>query len=162
MGHYVDCSIRVGFRLKYEDMVKPFLHKIGEEFHMEPRFDQKTGKQIEDEKIVDKAGYNLYKIGDFEYRNVYDLFSTIGASCRCNCGVFGSACVAMEENDIVFTVKMPKEIDTGMPGMNSYGGSFLFKDIVILSDKLQELKRNLKSLGLEIGEPEVMLYWHHG
>jgi hypothetical protein len=162
MGHSVDYDIRVGFRFTYNEAIEPFVVKVMEEFHMEPRFDPKTGDPIEAEKVVDKEGYELFRIGEFEYENYWNLFSTLAASCRCEWGQLGSACVDEEESHIALTVEMPQEIDTGDGYQCS--GSYDFEDITQLGDKLDELKETLESLGLDVANkrPEVLLFWHHG
>jgi hypothetical protein len=162
MGHYVNTDIRVGFRLKYNKAVKPFIKVVEEQFHMEPRFDPKTGAACQSVKVVDKEASESFKIGEYEYSSYYDLFDTLAASCHCQWGMMGSMCDDMENNYIAITVKLPKTIKSG--DGDRIGGSFKYSDVMRAGDKLGELKRNLESLGYDLSseEPEVMLYWHHG
>ena len=162
MGYSVSHSICIGFRFSFREATEPFVTRTPEEFHMEPRFDPKTGKPAGEEKIVDKHGYETYRIGDFEYEDYHRLFDTLAASCRCGWGVLGSYCLSMDENKIVIYVEMPSEIDTG-DGMDT-NGSFKLNDVVAAQSKVKQLEKNLTSLGMDLSnkDAEVILMWTHG
>jgi len=155
--------ICIGYRFRFLDLRKQFVKIIDEVFHMEKRFNPKTGERVKDVKFIDKSGYEIYKIGEFEYKSRFHFCETIAATCRCDNYYIGYASDEDEygdeydDNGVVFSIPTKKkEIDTGRWNC---GGSFLFKDVAILGDKLEELKGKLESLGLKPGEPEVILCW---
>lgn len=63
-----DAEAVVGFAISFEDFFKPLMKRTKEEFHMEDRFDSKSGKKLDkQEKVVDKnAGFAIV-IGEHEF-----------------------------------------------------------------------------------------------
>lgn len=132
------------------------------EFHMEDRFDSKTGVKIESAKVWDRkpSTKTWYEIEGKKMDYGFDIEEWerfLGDKLGCEvdaCGSFPS-----NELTYVFHVNKPvhwKEAD-------DYGKVTVFnsiiehKDILVLMPKAVELKEKLEKLGLEVDEPSIFI-----
>ncbi len=156
MGIRFSSEILIGFAVSSKDVHKPFEEKVPGKFHMEDRFDPKSGAKLKAEKVWDEHPETLlmYKGEDYYMHEGFEELLEELLDCRVS--IVGSyPCGDLE---YVFHPDMPKPSTAGDDGGSvTFGPSYWMKDIVALDIRLKSLKTRLKKLGIEPGEPEVKL-----
>jgi hypothetical protein len=164
MGYSTDYSIKVGFRLSFQEAFGSFEKTIPEVSHMEKRFDPKTGERLEDVKVVERKECTSYIIEHkgkaYPCDNWHELCRTLTSLIPgCSVDMMGSQWLGEKDNYYVFSVPMLEEIDTG-DGIHC-SGSYSLSSILDeqLIQNLNSLKYQMRQLGIEPGEAEIIL--HH-
>lgn len=160
MGIDYSFSIGIGYVVSYDSLVEalePWAVKTEDDFHMEDRFDPKTGKKIGQEKVVDFEGETTYKLGKkkFEYEDEFleALFDSFGAEYS-NDGGMSEATVAY------ITVKTEHTGEDDFDGGRVFAGSsILFSEAMATKTKaaLKKLAKQLTKMGLEPGEAKIFI-----
>lgn len=160
--------LRVGFEITEDDIIKTFQHKeeSGEPgiFHMEDRFDPKTGARIAPEKVWDKRpkahtkkwleidGQKIEDFGDNPDQDTSLLETMIG----CRVGYFWNS-TGGNDNSYVFYPHSDgnESLDFGRGSIHNI--SMLYQDVVNLAPELDRIKEKLQSLGFPVKEAKVFL-----
>lgn len=144
-----DAVTVIGFYASFETFFKPLMVESEEVFHMEDRFDPKTGKKLkEQEKVVDReAGFDIV-IGDqkFEGPACYDdlegswspeddLMEAIGEHLDCSVSYTGD----MYNGCCFFITFEPKQL-------KSKDDEYQLKDVIKLADEFERIRKALKKL----------------
>lgn len=77
MGVNYDCNVVCGIRLDREELKVILSPAVYED---QPRYDTRTGKVIKTEKVLVKQEKHIYKFGEFEDEDFYDLTNNIAVS----------------------------------------------------------------------------------
>lgn len=152
-----------GFEINQEDAKKPYRRskKYPGSFHMEDRFDPKTGAKVAPKKVWDHSPSEekWVEINGEEWEDldpeVWEAF--FEEKLGCHVEEFGS--VPSGDLSYVFYVNKPgfykKATDYGR--FKVYGDSFTQTELTELAPKALELKRKLEELGYKLGEPRVFI-----
>lgn len=112
MGHEHSSVVIVGFTMDQDDFLMPFKTTTAEKFHMEERFDQKTGKKAKPVKVVDEEPKEGYVVeGEFfEYPS--EAVDAVAVIVGCDASTHGNMCtgeyfmVGIEPNGIPGELKL--------------------------------------------------------
>ena len=78
MSEDFSSAVRVGYFLRLDEAVKPFLVRLGELKREEPRFNQKTGASLPSVSVlVREAGYYVKLPGSFDVEGVPEVFGPL-------------------------------------------------------------------------------------
>lgn len=130
----------IGFFPSIEDFLDGIEQPLPEISHMEERYDQKTGKRVDDVKIVDREEQIGYVFGGKEYTedDVQQLFEDIGELIGATVETVDNAFTG----DIYGVAIVPKGV-TEEAGMYSFTTVKNAKvQCVILERKMRDLKLN--------------------
>lgn len=157
-----------GYEIKESIAMAPFLKSHTEVkdgiFHMEDRFDPKTGVKVNPEKIWDVKPINRttrwYEIGNhrIEEHDALEAISSLEQHYDCYVECFGSF-VAANSTKFVFYVNEP----ISWKDAADYGRFSVYNDLISLDEiskltpKVLELKRKLEADGLKVDEPRCFL-----
>jgi hypothetical protein len=157
MGIDYSVHLGVGYILDREDIIAPFRVEIPEKFHMEDRFDPKTGVKLEPVKVVDEGGQEEFEYKGTRYEMEYELFEAIGQDLGCcidNCGGYSDG----------ETIRVTLDLDTDDSGIDdgrfTVGGAITFDDLTSRRAELITLKKAFKKLGIDLGEAKVFPAWN--
>lgn len=168
MSYSYSLNLVVGFEISAEEFDAVFLHSHTEReegiFHMEDRFDSKTGVKTAPVKVWDKKPKNnttrWYEVGgekhDF-YIDPEELTDILGEHFSCHVERFGN----WSSGDFwfAFYVNKPKSyqdsVDTGR--YTIYNQSISIDELNELQPKIKELHDKLKEAGLPVKEPKVFI-----
>lgn len=152
-----DSMTVIGFVVPVEEAFKKFIVKREGRFHMEPRWDAKTGNPIEPEKVIDEhGGFALVidgeeccrsyadnkregedeicaNVGDDEAQAIADLI-------KCEGFVTGDF---MEGN--TFACFQPSKLKATKDGV------YLLKDVCKFQKEIERIGKALKKLGIDPG-----------
>ncbi len=156
MGISYSANIFLGYVMSVEDVQKPFVIKTEGKFHMEDRFDPKTGDKVKTVKIWDEKPSKglFYKGQEFEMHEGFEELLEELLDCRVT--LSGSFCTG--DFQYIIHPEMPSPSSGGEDeGRVTFGPSYWFKDFLSLEIRLKRIKGALQKLGLAPGEPEVKL-----
>lgn len=160
MGTDYNFGLAIGYQFSLAEINKTFGVQAPEESHMEERFDKKTGKPIEPEKVIDKPKRLVYKFDgeilesvDEDYGSDYEgICNRIALHLGCewtHSYHFGEE----EATRIYFMPKLPGALWEGACfGHIDTDGPLPFDKVVKTASKMKKLRVGLKKLGLT---PEV-------
>ena len=154
MSYSFNGSIILGYSIPFYDVQKLFLIKTQGVFHMEDRFDIKTGSKLDQIKVWDKLTQDNLIYKGKEYKSGEEFTELLEEVVCCRVTE-----VINDEHQYIFHPEMPspstggREEDRGV----SFGPSYWFKDFVALDMRLKRIKGSLKKMGLHPGEPEIKL-----
>lgn len=154
----IDYSVHlgVGYILDREDIVALFRVEIPEKFHMEKRFDPKSGKKIEPEKVIDEESGEEFEYKGKKYENEYELFEALGQDLGCNI----ANCGGYSDDEVIRVTLDIETDDSGVDdGRFTVGGAAAFNDVTAKRAELMALKKKFKKLGIDLGEPKVFPAW---
>lgn len=168
MGISYKLRLCFGYEVKEEAAFAPFLktHTEVKEgvFHMEDRFDPKTGDKVEPEKVWDikpsKKVTKWVEIGGvrIEDYNALELISQLEDYYECNVETFGSF-VSSNAKTLVFYVNEPvlwkDASDYGK--FSVYNNSLSLEEISKLTPKVLSLKEKLEANNIKVNEPKCFL-----
>lgn len=156
MGIDYSVNLGIGYILDREDIIAPFRVEVPEKFHMEDRFDPKTGKKLAPVKVVDEEGGEEFEYKGERHEDSYELFQAIGEDLGCNI----DNCGGYTDGE---TIRVTLEIETDDSGVDdgmfTVGGAASFDDVTAKRAELKELKKRFKKLGIDLGEPKVFPAW---
>ena len=161
MGIHYGIGLAIGFTIRLEEFLKPFAKTREEEFHIEDRWDPKTGKKLEPVKVVDDEGDEWYEYGAASM-DEEELMEAVGNNFKCNINYIGD-CEASEAvleitlDDVVYTSE-----DDYDDGRVSIGCSMKFEELVALQSRLRSTKQAFEEIGIVLGEPKVMCSYSIG
>lgn len=156
MGIDYSVNLGIGYILDQEDIIAPFRVEVPEKFHMEDRFDPKTGKKIAPVKVIDAEAGEEYEYKGERFEDTYELFERLGSELGCdinNCGGYSDG----------ETIRVTLDVDTDESGIDdgrfTVGGAAKFDDVTALRAQLTKLKKDFKKLGIDLGEAKVFPAW---
>ncbi len=156
MGIDYSAEILVGFTLDAETVHKVFQVKTPGKFHMEDRFDPKTGAKLKSEKVWDEHPETRLMYKGEEYYQFEGFEELLEELIDCQVSTIGSyPCGKLE---YVFHPAMPSPSNGGEDmGKVTFGPSYWYKDLLPLEPRFRRIKAALKKIELDVGEPEVKL-----
>ena len=161
MGFNYSAHIAIGYRFVISELLYLFETHTTEFYHMERNFDQKTGKELDGIKIIDKESITIYHINNKDFDRYLDFFEELCDHIECDYSLFGY--LNSLDSSIVLTPKY--DFESFFPGEDfgkvDFENSFKFSDIVNLEPELLLLKNKLQSLGLIVPEPGVFLVYSY-
>ncbi len=148
-----DSMTVIGFVVPAEEAFKKFIVKRPGVFHMEDRFDAKTGKKIAPEKVIDEDDGLALVIDGEEYDFVpgndeFSIFSNVGdedadaiaSIVKCRGFVTGDF-----HQGNVYACFMPNKL-------HSVDGVYAIKDVIKAQKEIARIGKALKKLGIDPGE----------
>jgi hypothetical protein len=160
MGIDYDFRLAVGFRVTSQEIEETFGEPREEDFHMEQRFDPRTGKRLEDEKVVTRpAGLNLV-LRDCEFDSVEELVDAMAGEVGAVSYPCGSY-MGGDEFDFIIGPKVPDEATSGFEDSHiTVDGGFPFERLAELGPELARIKKELDlKFSFEVRNPEVAIAW---
>ena len=159
MGITYSFRLCVGFEIAQDDIKKCFLKedKIPGKYHMEDRFDPKTGMKLKPVKVCDvKPIDNSVLIIDGEEIDPDDeLEGVLEKTFNCHVETFGSYCAG--ELTYCFYLNKPVRSSNGGHPISIYNDSVDVDEVISLESKLITLKNHLQSVGLNVDKPRVFI-----
>jgi hypothetical protein len=166
MGVYYSLRLCVGFELTENEAKAPFVRKteqkIDGSFHMEDRFDPKTGAKLEPIKVWDRKPKTItdrwyeidgqkYDDGFYDDKFVKDLKVKLG----CHIEMFGS----LPSGDITFAFYLNKPSDTHYETgkYTMYNDHISIDELMDILPKLHLLKERMEKYGYKPSEPRVFI-----
>jgi hypothetical protein len=155
MGIDYQFSLGIGFILDREDVVAPFRVEVPEKFHMEDRFDPKTGKPIEPVKVIDEEAGEAFVVDGTTYEDGYDFFEALGSKLGCSIANQGGY---SDGETLYLTVDVERTDEDYLDdGRISVGSSIAFDNVTASRAAIMELSKKLKKLGIEPGTAKVFV-----
>jgi hypothetical protein len=153
-------SLVVGFQILESVMDKAFVKTISNpgKFHMEDRFDPKTGQKVTPVKIWDEKPLksSCAELNGVKYDNTIesDFISELENVLGCNISyVF----TYDEECKFDFYLHEDGQCDIDSGHVSVHNSRMDLNEVVKMLPKLIELKQDMESLGLTVGKPEVFI-----
>ncbi len=84
MGIDYGADIGIGYIINLDDLLAPFRVETEEKFHLEDRFDQKTGKKLEPAKVVDVEAGEAFVFEGQTYEEGYELYEAMAEKLNCS------------------------------------------------------------------------------
>jgi len=158
MGIDYSASLGIGFVVSNDDLLKPFTVETEEKFHMEDRFDPKTGKKLAPVKVIDEEGGETYEFEGERYEDTYELFDAMGK--KLGCEIANQGGYSNGETLYVFVdgVEHTGEDDCD-DGRFSVGTSVLFDEVARQKSALDKLAKAFKKYGIDLGPAKVFVAW---
>jgi len=159
MGVEYSVEIKVGYVFDLYELIRPFEKIKPEESHLEPRWDQKTGKEIKPEKVIDSDEEVFYEF-DGTYETEEELLEDIASRAGCHYHVYGDF-VSGDVSWVIFGLNRPalKQIEEDFDINHNLriGGAVTYQSVVAQAKALEKLGNKLKSLGIKkVGKPRVV------
>lgn len=167
MSTHYSFYLRVGFNVDLEEIKKVFYHKNETHqdgiFHMEDRFDPKTGAKVEPVKIWDKKPKTITerwweidgeRFDDWEDEPMTDFFAK---KLGCHVDYYWQSYGGEPSYSFYLHNSNNKDkIETGR-GVDIHNTSMDYAAVCAMQPKLAELKQKLLAMGIDPGEPQVFL-----
>lgn len=159
-------SLTVGYRISSRALLAPYAQKSPERFHMEDRYDPKTGQKLKPVKVIDQEEYESYVL-DGEEIEEYEIGELIGKKLNKKLSV---KCVFEEDgyDDLDFIIgpdlgKIPGYKKSFVDyGNVEAGGTIPFAEFTRIQEQLELIRAALGEFGITVGEPEVTIAHHVG
>jgi hypothetical protein len=149
-GHYY-AGIIIGFRISIKKINEVFAHTTEGVWHMESRYDPKTGKKVGSEKVWELHPEEYYTLNGIKYDNRDEFFEHLGKSTNSS--------IYLDELNLGGKEFVYFESDQCTGGAVRAGAGngtkYLLKQI-LMSD-LESIRESLKDLGLE--PPDTTIYF---
>ena len=133
-----NASLGLGWVFTREELNKNFEVEVAEEFHMEDRFDSKTGQKLAPVKVIDRVGGNVLMFEGEEMEDIWqlaqELADYVGGRYTWEGETYYSS-----DNLFVIGPNLPRD--------------FPFEEISKLGPELERIGKNLESLKLDLGGP---------
>lgn len=155
MGIDYQFNIGIGFILDREDVVAPFRVQTEEKFHMEDRFDSKTGKKLAPLKVVDQKATEAFELDGKTYEECWDFYEALGEKLDCSISNQGGYTDG-ETLYITINIEHTGEDDLDS-GRVTAGSSITFDNVTMSRATLMTLSKKLKKLGIEPGTAKVFI-----
>lgn len=156
MGIYYSFALKVGYSVSMEEFDKLFRITDEGKFHWEDRFDPKTGKKINQEKIWDQRPRSHYQIGEDTFDSIFTIcYEANQLEKKLECSID----MTNANGEIVhFTLAPPHKLNKVEYGNDTLTpGPISLNTLQEMLPKLLEIKTRLEALGLQPGDPEVFV-----
>jgi hypothetical protein len=158
MGTEYNSSLGIGFRVRYSQLLEKFGRKTSERFHMEDRFDPKTGKKTGPVKVIDQEEMVSFIFDGEDFQDdVYALVEAIQE--KVGCAHYEEVDeTGLEDALYVFgpNIRTDDEDTFSYGRFNTYG-PMMVRDIVAVQEELVRIGNRLRAQGLDVGEPVVRI-----
>ena len=144
MGTDYSSALDVGFVLPMEDVLRPFTRTTPEMFHMEDRYDGKTGERLKPVKVVDEAEREVYTLGDEETDSAWDfVLDILAPELRCMANIFGD--LVASSGFVLFGVEVFEDNESGVEDLDcghySAAGNLSYESVVKAAEEVKALKQ---------------------
>lgn len=155
MGIDVSYTNHIGFHFSLDDIMNTFGVKTEGKFHLEDRFDSKTGEKISPQKIWDEPSRLYYKFRDksFGEENAFVDYLSEYLSCY----VFYDGAFISGETHFIFSIHSCSIDET-----ETFTKFIDFDKLVTLQPSLDKLKEELISIGLNPERPSIFTIQYCG
>jgi len=161
MGIDYSFSLGIGFTVDPEELSEALrkIHakEVPEKFHMEDRFDPKTGAKVGQEKVIDEEATIAWFVGKEEYEYEQEFLEAFFESR----GMAYSDNGGMSEADVAYiTVPVKHTGEDDFDGGRVFTGSSILYSVATsksTQSTLKKIKAFLKKLGLDVGEPKIFI-----
>jgi len=144
MGHEYSSAVIIGFTMNQDEFLMPFKTTTDEKFHMEERFDSKTGMKLRSVKVVDEESIEGYVVEGITLENSYEVLETIAVVVGCRISSHGNMCSG---DDFMIGI-VPNGVETT--------DEVKLTDIPKLMEECQRIKAVFaKKFGIQLREPVV-------
>lgn len=153
MGIDYSANVGIGFIVDREDLLAPFRVETEEKFHMEDRYDPKTGKKLEPVKIVDVEAGEIFEFEGKTFEEEYEVVEAIADKLDCIIEDTGgyTDCETLQ-----ITVKVEHTDEDDVDCDRFYvGSSILFDNVTALRAELKRVAKGFKKYGVDVGEAKV-------
>lgn len=158
MGIDYSFYLAIGFIVDKQELLRPFATEVKEQFHMEDRFDPKTGVKLEPVKVIDSDGGTQYSLDgqifdeNSEYEVLEGLEDLLGCSITLGGGYSDNKTAYVSVN---FETTGEDDVDEGRV---SVGPSVTFEEVAKAQVRALDLKKRLNELGVKsLGKPKVYI-----
>lgn len=175
MGTYYTLNLRVGFEISEKDTIAPLLRHSEKvvcegspgEYHMEDRFDPKTGKKTTPvqvwtkkptERMVSRTEWMEFdgkKYEEYEWEDPDHIQELLSAKLECNVDHRFDVTSEVESWFIFYLHKKGKsgsgyKFDIGLSELP-------YQEVFEMKNSLYELRNRMIKLGLPVGDPKVFI-----
>ncbi len=155
MGIDYAFNLGIGFVLDREDVLAPFRVEREEKFHMEDRFNPKTGKKVEPAKVVDEEAGEAFILDGTHHDDDWSFLEALSQKLGCDITNQGGY---SDDQTLYFTVKVKTTGEDGLEdGRMTVGYSIAFVTVIESSSSVMLLAAKLKKLGIEPGVAKVFV-----
>lgn len=138
-----------------ENVLKPFRKEQEEKYHMEDRFDEKTGKKVSEVKIIDQQAVATYTYNGKDYREFErDLLEALSEDLGCTIADGGGY---SDGTTAYVSVSFVTDGSGEDYGRVDTGGKATLDEISICKAKCMSLKQELNKLGVS-GLGDAVVY----
>lgn len=157
MGTDYNAGIDMGFVFQRDNLLVKYEKEIPAKFHMEDRFDSKTGKKLPQVKVIDEAEYTVFEFNGKTYEEDEELFRAIAQATKCVYSVFGSGSLGGSDY-VLFGLSGEARNNYGVDAGNvQMGGEIDVNTVVRYAPRLEKLRDRLRKLGLKPRQAEVVV-----
>lgn len=149
-------EIVIGYIIKPEEFKKLFCKIIPAKTHKEHRFDPRTGKQVEDEIVVDSEEHFEYTVFGKKFCDYCGAILEIAKKAKCN--YYASNELTFDTFEIIFYLRNVRE--GKILRVNEYyadQGPIKFNHLISLKPQVDNLKRRLCSMGFKCGQAKLLI-----
>lgn len=159
MGLDYNFALRVGFSFKEKDFNKVFLKKEAGKYHLEKRFDPRTGNPISPEKVWDEHPSDHLEIAGERFESLMEFcYESNWVEKHLQCEIERSDTEKYGDYLVNFYIKPPyKQNNVSMGNISLQHGSISLEMFQQMLPQLTELKKKLEALGLSPGEPQIFV-----
>jgi hypothetical protein len=158
MGIDYNATLEIGFVFKSNEVAKIFKKEIPEKFHLETRYDPKTGAVLKGkEKIIEREGYIEYHFKGKCQPDQEELFASIAQEIRCQYLSFGDMCCGPDYVVFKPNFQARKQYGYDDRGRHTIEGEIDVNAIIKMAPILEKLKTRLRKLGLKPRNAEVLV-----
>lgn len=153
-------SLEVGYRIPIRVIAKKTRMWVEEKYHMEPRFDKKTGNKLPDVKVVDVHAHWVYMWGEKEFQYPEDVCTAIAEDVGATLSKYGRRDGLEHYVYAVFGVNIPtRDADADGYGHLDTCGSMLVSDLAKSRKEHKAIHDKLKMRGFKPGRLRVFVGW---
>lgn len=146
MGHEYSSATVIGFVMDQDDFLMPFKTMTEEKFHVEDRFDQRTGKKLKPVKVVDEPSEEGYVVDGEVYECSYDVMDALSSLVGCDIRQHGNACTGED-----FMVSVEPKYASAL-----HEGSVKLAEVPKLMEECLRIRVDFKKrFGMDLGEPVI-------
>jgi hypothetical protein len=153
MGMQYSIGLGIGFIVRASIFFDAFETLKEEKFHMEDRWDPKTGKQLEPVKVVDEQVESVYTFNGEELEDELSVMEKVGNELNCDIehGNENDEYLNITLRDVEYT-----DEDDFDDGRVSIGHSVSFLEVVQKEEELVRLATAFRDrCGIKVGNPKV-------
>lgn len=157
MGIDYSVHLGVGFIVNKDSLTSPFRVETEEQFHMEDRFNPKTGEKLAPVKVVDVEADEAFVFEGKTYDDWYELSEALAE--KLDCGIQDTG--GYTDGETIFVTLAVDTDDGGTDeGRFTVGGAAKFDDVTAMRAQLTKLKKAFKKFGVDLGEAKVFPAWN--
>lgn len=161
MSTHYTFSLRVGYQVPVKEFTEKFKIKIDSgKFHMEKRYDYKTGEVLKKVKVWDSKPTKKIKFEDFEFDDLYQIFeesSILEETFNCRVEKEFNCSGEQYENINFYLNDFHHDNVEDYSHLTMSDYSIPVNKIIENLSKFEEIKKKLESYGFNPGELKLFL-----